>query len=120
MNWMSKSLGRLARRSLLLGAVAGIGGAFMYLGVSWLLDLPGSPAAATIVPGMALGLGLCGLLGPVDDLYNCYWRRALKSGAFAAVMGMARRSPPSRSTSLVPVAWSTAPATRNSAPLYNA
>lgn len=89
MNWMSISLGRLARRALLLGAVAGVWGAFMYLGVSWLLELLGSPAAATIVPGMALGLGLCGLLGPVDDIYNCYWRRALKTGAFAAAMGMA-------------------------------
>ena len=56
MNWMNAFLGRLAWKCLLAGAVAGAWGAVLYLLAAWALGRFDAPAAATIVPGMALGL----------------------------------------------------------------
>lgn len=88
MNWMNVFLGRLAWKCLLSGAVAGAWAAVLYLLVAWALGPFDAPATATIMPGMALGLGLAGLLGPVDDLNNRVWRRALRTSLVAAGLGM--------------------------------
>ena len=73
----------------MLGAMAGAWAAVLYLCAAWIFDLLAAPAAGTIVSGMVLGLGLCGLLGPADDLYNQIWHRALKTGLLTACAGMA-------------------------------
>lgn len=80
---------RLAWVCLLSGAVAGAWAAVLYLATAWVLALFDLPMAGTVIPGMALGLGLGGLLSPIEDLYNRIWKRALRSALIGAGLGAA-------------------------------
>lgn len=88
MNWMSACLGRLAWIYILSGAAAGTSGAVLHMFSLWILTPFESSIVTAAISGMALGLGLGGLLGPVEDLVNRVWNRALKSGLIAAIVGM--------------------------------
>jgi hypothetical protein len=88
MNWMKASLFRWSRKTLLLGAIAGIWGVLLYHAVLWLtsgMETAILPAAAV---GAAFGLGIGGGLAAIEDLINRFLRRSLKAGAFGGLMGL--------------------------------
>ena len=88
MDWMRVSLRRQGRNVLLLGAVAGIWGTFVYYAAHLLASLMLEPVPSSIIAGSALGLGLCATLAAVNDLAQRFWGRALWSGAIGAALGL--------------------------------
>lgn len=96
MNWMTVTLSSLRWKILLLGAAAGIWGAFLHESVSQALFSLGLDGYWNLLSGAGLGLGLGGLLAPIEDLLKQFPQRSIRSafyggllGAISAVLAMA-------------------------------
>ena len=86
MNWMKAYLRKLLWRTLILGAIAGVWGAFLFEGALWLAGR-WEPSWVELLPGAALGLGLGAALAPIDDLMGRFWHRILKGGLAGGALG---------------------------------
>lgn len=86
MNWMAVTLSSLRWKILLLGAVAGIWGAFLHELASLALFHLQLDGYWNLLTGAGLGLGMGGLLATIEDLLNQYPRRSIRSALFGGVL----------------------------------
>lgn len=87
MNWMTVTLSSLRWKILLLGAAAGIWGAFLHESVSLALFSLGLDGYWNLLSVAGLGLGLGGLLAPIEDLLKQFPQRSIRSAFYGGLLG---------------------------------
>jgi hypothetical protein len=87
MNWKNLSLRRLRWKTLLLGGMAGVWGAFLEESARVLVALAKGPAELSVLPQVLLGLGLGLALAPMGELLRHSWSRGWKAAALGGLLG---------------------------------